>query len=84
VSYLRAHDFMHFSYEKPHGGGEKGVVDEKVRKIDNIIYYRLIGQGKVGRMTSHACSRHEDKEMCRLINVGEVRGNMREGEGKRD
>jgi hypothetical protein len=36
VSYLRAHDFMHFSYEKSHGGGEKGVVDEKVRKIDKI------------------------------------------------
>ncbi len=36
VSYLRAHDFMHFSCEKSHGGGEKGVVDEKVRKIDKI------------------------------------------------
>ncbi len=34
VFYLRAHDFMHFSYEKSHGGGEKGVVDEKVRKIN--------------------------------------------------
>jgi hypothetical protein len=44
----------------------------------------LIEKGKVGRMTSHACSRHEDKEMYRLINIGEVRGNMREGEGKRD
>jgi hypothetical protein len=36
-------------------------------------------------MTSHACSRHEVKEMySRLINIGEVRGNMREEEGKRD
>jgi hypothetical protein len=34
VSYLRAHDFMYFSYEKSQGGGEKGVVDEKVRKIN--------------------------------------------------
>ncbi len=44
----------------------------------------MIGKGKVGRMTSHAYSRHEDKEMCRLIKMDEVRGNMREGEGKRD
>jgi hypothetical protein len=33
VSYLRAHGFMYFTYEKSHGGGEKGVVDEKVRKM---------------------------------------------------
>jgi hypothetical protein len=35
-------------------------------------------------MISHACSRHEDKEMYRLINIDEVRANMREGEGKRN
>ncbi len=94
---------MYFSYEKSHGGGEKGVVDEKVRKIDKIsrpvgtggkeikyIYlskcYRLLGKGKVGRMTSHACSRYEDKEIHMLAKIDEAGRNMREGEeeGKRD
>jgi hypothetical protein len=42
VSHLRDHDFMHFSYEKSHGGGEKGVVDEKFRKIDKIS--RAVGK----------------------------------------